>query len=222
MSTGTLLTTSVADFGDFCSGAAAIEAIRRGEVLIVADGEDRENEGDLIVAAEFASAQVLNFMITYGRGLVCLALTQKRASELHLPPMVERPTDHMGTAFTVSIDGSPEHDVRTGISAFERAKTVALALSGRPEDLVRPGHMFPLVARDGGVFERPGHTEAAVDLARWAGLQPAGVIVEIIGDDGQMLRRDGLKAFARRHGLLMTTIEILRDSMSPWRGADSQ
>lgn len=192
-----------------CEVQDAIDAIAAGEIVIVVDDENRENEGDLVVAAQYASPQILNFMITHGRGLVCLALTSARARQLQLEPMVEQASDHMGTAFTVSIDGSPAHGVRTGISAFDRAKTIALALSGTSEDLTRPGHMFPLVARDGGVLERQGHTEAAVELARLAGLQPAGVIVEIVGDDGEMLRRDSLAAFARRHRLLMTSIELL-------------
>jgi 3,4-dihydroxy 2-butanone 4-phosphate synthase/GTP cyclohydrolase II len=190
-----------------------VAAIARGELVVVLDDEDRENEGDLIVAAEHADAAAINFMITHGRGLVCLALTAQRAAALALPPMVLRNEDHMGTAFTVSIDGSPARGVRTGISASERARTIGLALHGVAADLVRPGHVFPLVARPGGVLERPGHTEAAVDLARLAGLDPAAVIVEIIGPDGEMLRLDALRVFAAQHGLLMTTIERLRDHL---------
>lgn len=188
----------------------AISAISRGELVVVVDDEDRENEGDLIVAADFATPQVINFMITQGKGLVCLALTSERARELSLEPMVVNNEDHMGTAFTVSIDGTPAHGVRTGISAFERAKTVELALRGTAVDLQRPGHLFPLIAKAGGVIERPGHTEAAVDLARLAGCTPAGVIVEIIGTDGNMLRLDGLLDFAKRYDLLITSIELLR------------
>lgn len=190
---------------------AIIDAISRGELVVIVDDEDRENEGDLVVAAEFADAAAINFMITYGRGLVCLSLTDSRAKELGLVPMVLSNEDHMGTAFTVSVDGTPANGVRTGISASERATTIRLALTGRAEDLARPGHMFPLIARDGGVVVRPGHTEAAVDLARLAGLEPAGVIVEIIGDDGEMLRLPGLREFAARHGLMISSIELLRD-----------
>jgi len=187
-----------------------IAAIGRGEIVILVDDEDRENEGDLIAAADFADASVVNFMITHGRGLVCLALTRARADELELHPMVPRNEDHMGTAFTVSIDGTLAHGVRTGISAPERAKTISLAVRGTATDIQRPGHIFPLIARDGGVVERQGHTEAAVDLATLAGCSAAGVIVEIVGPDGEMLRRDGLRDFARQHGLLMSSIDLLR------------
>lgn len=189
----------------------AIAAIARGELVVVVDDEDRENEGDLIVAAEYADAAAVNFMITHGRGLVCLSLTAERAAELNLPPMVERNEDHNGTAFTVSIDGTRENGVSTGISAFERARTIELALYGTASDLARPGHIFPLVAKDGGVLERPGHTEASVDLARFAGLVPAGVIVEIINPDGTMARLPQLVEFAAEHGLVLTSIEKLRE-----------
>lgn len=188
----------------------AISAISRGELIVVVDDEQRENEGDLIVAADHANAVAINFMITHGRGLVCLALTQQRTQDLELPPMVERNQDHMGTAFTVSIDAKRSHGVTTGISAAERAKTIQVALNGTADDLQRPGHVFPLIARPGGVLERPGHTEASVDIARAAGCSPAGVIVEIIGNDGEMLRRDALRRFADEHGLVMTSIELLR------------
>lgn len=194
---------------ELASSAEAIQAIRRGEMVVVVDDEDRENEGDLVVAAEHATPEVINFMITHGRGLVCLSLTAERAQELALPPMVRRNEDHMGTAFTVSIDGTKENGITTGISAAERSRTIQLALYGHAGDLARPGHMFPLVARPGGVLERPGHTEASVDLARAAGCYPAGVIVEIVGQDGEMLRLDGLIDFARYHGLLITSIEML-------------
>jgi len=187
-----------------------IEAIARGELVVIVDDENRENEGDLIVAADFADASAINFMITHGRGLVCMSLTAERAAELNLPPMVQNNQDHMGTAFTVSIDGSPDNGVRTGISAAERARTIELARTGSATDLVRPGHLFPLVARSGGVLERPGHTEASVALARLAGLTPSGVIVEIIGEDGEMLRLAGLYEFAREHGLLISSIELLQ------------
>jgi 3,4-dihydroxy 2-butanone 4-phosphate synthase/GTP cyclohydrolase II len=191
----------------------AIAAIGRGELVVVVDDEDRENEGDLIVAADHVTPDVINFMITSGRGLVCVAITRERAAELDLPFMVERNEDHRGTAFTVSVDGTPEHGLTTGISARERAKTVELVLSGSAGDLQRPGHLFPLVARPGGVLARPGHTEAAVDLARLAGCRPAGVIVEIVGDDGEMLRLDGLVRFARNHGLVLTSIDLLRQHL---------
>ncbi|WFE28842.1 3,4-dihydroxy-2-butanone-4-phosphate synthase [Solwaraspora sp. WMMD791] len=189
----------------------AIAAIGRGELVVVVDDENRENEGDLIVAAEYADADAINFMITHGRGLVCLAITAARAAELDLPPMVERNEDHHGTAFTVSVDGTPEHGVTTGISAYERSRTVQLVLDGKASDLARPGHIFPLVARDGGVLERPGHTEASVDLARLAGLKPAGVIVEIIRPDGTMARLPDLVRFSREHNLVLTSIEKLRE-----------
>lgn len=191
----------------------AIAAISRGELVVVVDDEGRENEGDLIVAADHATPAAINFMITHGRGLVCLAITGERARELDLPPMVQRNEDHMGTAFTVSIDATRAHGVTTGISATERARTVSVALSGGASDLQRPGHIFPLIARDGGVIVRQGHTEASVDLARTAGCSPAGVIVEIIGQDGEMLRRDALRAFADDHGLVMTSIELLREHL---------
>ena len=191
--------------------AAAVAAIARGELVVVVDDEDRENEGDLIVAAEYADAAAINYMITHGRGLVCVSVTEERAAQLELPPMVERNEDHHGTAFTVSVDGGPEHGVTTGISAPDRAKTIELMLKGSSGDLRRPGHIFPLVARQGGVLERPGHTEAAVDLARFAGLVPAGVIVEIIREDGTMARLPQLAEFARREGLVLTSIEKLRE-----------
>jgi len=199
--------------------AEAIAAIARGELVVVVDDEDRENEGDLIGAAEYVDAAAINFMITHGRGLVCLALTHERAKELDLPPMVERNEDHHGTAFTVSIDGTPQHGVTTGISAHERARTIALALTGAAGDLARPGHIFPLVAKPGGVLERPGHTEAAVDLARFAGLAPAGVIVEIINPDGTMSRLPQLADFARNHGLVLTSIEKLKEFAAERHGA---
>ncbi|MFE5536383.1 3,4-dihydroxy-2-butanone-4-phosphate synthase [Streptomyces sp. NPDC056492] len=187
----------------------AIDAIRRGEMVVVVDDEDRENEGDLIVAAEFADAAVVNFMITHGRGLVCVAISAARAEELRLPPMVTVNEDQKGTAFTVSVDGAPAHGITTGISAHERARTIELILNGSADDLRRPGHMFPLVAEDGGVLKRRGHTEASVELAALAGLSPAAVIVEIINPDGTMARLPHLVEFSRRHGLLLTSIEKL-------------
>ncbi len=188
----------------------AIAAVARGEVVVVVDDEDRENEGDLVVAAEYADAHVVNFMITYGRGLVCMPITAQRARELELAPMVAHNGDHFGTAFTVSVDATAGHGVTTGISAYDRARTIQTVLTGTAEDLNRPGHIFPLIARDGGVLERPGHTEAAVDLARFAGLTPAGVIVEIINGDGTMARLPQLVRFGRAHGLVLTSIEKLR------------
>lgn len=145
----------------------AIAAIARGEIVVIVDDEDRENEGDLVAAADHADAGVINFMITHGRGLVCLALPAARAAELELPPMVPHNEDHMGTAFTVSIDGTPARGVTTGISAGERATTIGLALTGTASDLQRPGHIFPLIARDGGVLTRTGHTEASGTSLGW-------------------------------------------------------
>lgn len=190
--------------------AEAIAAIARGEMIVVVDHEDRENEGDLVMAAEHTTPEAINFMITRGKGLVCLTLTAERAEQLRLPPMVAGNEDRLGTAFTVSIDADPRHGVRTGISAAERARTILLTLTGTAGDFRRPGHVFPLVARAGGVLTRPGHTEASVDLARLAGCAPTGVIVEIIGDDGEMLRLEALRRFATAHGLLLTSIEQLR------------
>lgn len=187
-----------------------VDSIRRGGFAILADRQDRENEGDIILAAEFATREALAFMISEGRGLVCLALTGERAAELELDAMAGRNTDPLGTAFTVSIDATHEHGVSTGISASDRAATARLAVTGTATDFSRPGHLFPVVARPGGVKERAGHTEAAVDLARLAGLQPLALIVEIIGDDGEMLRGVELEAFAERHGIPYSTIDELR------------
>jgi 3,4-dihydroxy-2-butanone 4-phosphate synthase len=204
--------------GVLADPAEAVAAIARGELIVVVDDEDRENEGDLIVAADFADAAAINYMITHGRGLVCVSITEERAKELELPPMVAHNSDPHGTAFTVSVDGGPEHGVTTGISAPDRAKTIDLMLNGRSEDLRRPGHIFPLIARSGGILERPGHTEAAVDLARFAGLSPAGVIVEIILEDGTMARLPQLVDFARREGLVITSIEKLREYAATYFG----
>lgn len=182
-----------------------LEALKAGRMVIVTDDEDRENEGDLIVAAEFATPEVINFMATHGRGLICLALTHERASRLQLEPMVQTNTDPHATAFTVSIDAVTGS---TGISAADRANTiqVAIAPDTRPEHLRRPGHVFPLIAKPGGVLSRAGHTEAAVDLTRLAGLKPAGVICEILNEDGTMARLDNLREFARKHDLLITSV----------------
>ena len=188
----------------------AIEDIRAGKMVIMVDDEDRENEGDLVLAAEKVTPEAINFMAKYGRGLICLALTPERVEELHLPLMA--PQDNgtpYGTAFTVSIDA--REGVTTGISAADRAHTIKVAIdpNTKPEDLVRPGHVFPLRARKGGVLRRAGHTEGSVDLARLAGLYPAGVICEIMNDDGTMARVPQLMEFAREHGLKIITIADL-------------
>jgi 3,4-dihydroxy-2-butanone 4-phosphate synthase len=189
----------------------AIEALRRGEFIIVSDDEGRENEGDLVMAAEFVTPHAINFMITHARGLICTPITVERAQELGLQPMTANNTESHGTAFTVSVDGGPEDGVATGISAYDRARTIDLMVGGQASQLLRPGHIFPLVAKPGGVLEREGHTEAAVDLARLAGCAPVGVIVEIINDDGTMARFGDLVKFAHQHGLVFTTIEKLKD-----------
>ena len=185
-----------------------LEALKQGRMVVVADDEDRENEGDLIMAAEFATPEAINFMATYGRGLICLTLTPERAEQLHLAPMVQSNTDPHSTAFTVSIDATSGS---TGISAADRSHTVhvAIAPDARPEQLRRPGHIFPLIAKPGGVLSRAGHTEAAVDLTRLAGLTPAGVICEILNPDGTMARMPDLEEFARQHDLLVTTVAKL-------------
>jgi 3,4-dihydroxy 2-butanone 4-phosphate synthase/GTP cyclohydrolase II len=187
----------------------AIEAIRAGRVIIVVDDEDRENEGDLTVAAEKVTPDVINFMARYGRGLICLPMTPERLDELDIPLMVNQNTARFGTAFCVPIEAKAR--TSTGISAADRATTVLAAINPetRPSDLARPGHMFPLRARPGGVLVRAGQTEAAVDLARIANLYPAGVICEIMNDDGTMARVPQLARFARRHGLLMITVADL-------------
>jgi 3,4-dihydroxy 2-butanone 4-phosphate synthase/GTP cyclohydrolase II len=187
----------------------AIERYRRGELVIIVDDEDRENEGDLAIAAEKVSPEAINFMAKHGRGLVCLALTEERCDELDLPLMVEDNTTPFGTAFTVSIEARGK--ITTGISAADRAATVLTAIdpSTRPQDLLRPGHVFPLRARKGGVLKRAGQTEASVDLAALAGLTPAGVICEIMNDDGTMARVPDLLAFAREHGLSLITVNDL-------------
>jgi 3,4-dihydroxy 2-butanone 4-phosphate synthase / GTP cyclohydrolase II len=189
----------------------AIEDIRRGKMVIVADDEDRENEGDLVCAAEAATPEVVNFMAEHGRGLICVALTEERADELDLPPMTDQSTDPQGTAFTVSVDGHRRFGVTTGISAHDRATTAKLLVdpATRPSDLRRPGHVFPLRARAGGVLRRVGQTEAAVDLARLAGFRAAGVICEILKKDGTMARRPELEAFAKEYGLKFITVAQL-------------
>ncbi len=193
----------------FDSVEDAIAAIRRGELVIVADDEDRENEGDLVCAAELITAERINFMATHGRGLICLTLAPSIADRLDLPLMADgRKSDPNETAFTVSIDARPDFGVSTGISAHDRARTIQVALDpeSRPSDLLRPGHVFPLRAKPGGVLQRIGQTEASVDLARMAGLQPAGVICEILNEDGTMARRPQLEAFAGRHDVRFVTV----------------
>jgi 3,4-dihydroxy 2-butanone 4-phosphate synthase/GTP cyclohydrolase II len=187
----------------------AIAAIARGEMIIVVDDEDRENEGDLTIAAERITPEAINFMATHGRGLICMPMPEERLEELDIPLMVADNTARFGTAFTVSIEA--KRSTSTGISAGDRAATVLAAIdpATRPADLARPGHMFPLRARSGGVLVRAGQTEAAVDLARIAGLYPAGVICEIMNEDGTMARVPELAKFAKRHHLLMITIADL-------------
>ncbi len=189
----------------------ALEDIRQGRMIIVADDEDRENEGDLVCAADSVTPESINFMTKYGRGLICVALTRERADELGLAPMTEHNTDPKGTAFTISVDADPRFGITTGISAQDRAVTVQrlVAPDARPEDLRRPGHVFPLRAKPGGVLRRVGQTEAAVDLARLAGHSPAGVICEILKEDGTMARRPELQAFAAEHGLKFITVAQL-------------
>lgn len=188
----------------------AIEDIRKGKVIIVVDDEDRENEGDFLAAAEKVTPEMINFMATHGRGLICAPLTESRCKELELHPMVSNNTDHMETAFTVSID-LKGNGVTTGISALDRAKTI-LALvdpSTKPYELARPGHIFPLVAKQGGVLRRTGHTEAAIDFARLAGFKSAGVIVEIMNEDGTMARLPELYEVAQKFNLKLVSIEDL-------------
>lgn len=189
----------------------AIDDIRQGKLVIVADDEDRENEGDLVCAASEITPEIINFMAKFGRGLICVAMTAERANELGLPLMTDINTDPQKTAFTVSVDADVRFGVTTGISAFDRAKTIQVLLDPdtRPSDLRRPGHIFPLRARAGGVLRRVGQTEAAVDLARLAGLPAAGVICEILKDDGSMARRPELEAFAQEHDLKFITVADL-------------
>ncbi len=187
----------------------AIRAIRQGRMVVLVDDEDRENEGDLILAAQKVTPQAVNFMATHGRGLICLALDPDRVQALQLPPMTPENTAPLGTAFTVSIDA--RHGITTGISARDRSVTIQAAIhpKTRPPDLVRPGHVFPLKAQQGGVLKRAGQTEGSVDLARLAGLYPAAVLCEIMNDDGTMARVPHLLQFARRHGLTIVTIKDL-------------
>ncbi|MEO8201012.1 MAG: bifunctional 3,4-dihydroxy-2-butanone-4-phosphate synthase/GTP cyclohydrolase II [Gemmatimonadota bacterium] len=189
----------------------AIEDLRNGKTIIVADDEDRENEGDLVCAAELVTPETINFMATHGRGLICLALTGERCDQLGLAQMSDRNTEALATAFTVSIDAERRFGVSTGISAADRAATIHVAINPAtvPADLRRPGHIFPLRARPGGVLQRVGQTEASVDLARLAGLIPAGVICEILNPDGTMARRPELEIFAAAHHLTFITVAQL-------------
>ena len=193
----------------FCTVEEAIADIRAGRFIIILDDENRENEGDLMMAAENVTPEAINFMARFGRGLICMPMTAQRLRELDIPLMTSQNTESMGTAFTVSVDA--RINTTTGISAFDRATTVHALIDPvtRRNDIVTPGHLFPLQAKEGGVLRRTGHTEACVDLARLAGLQPAGVIVEIMNDDGTMARLPQLERFAQEHGLKMLTIESL-------------
>jgi 3,4-dihydroxy 2-butanone 4-phosphate synthase/GTP cyclohydrolase II len=199
----------------FCDVESALEEIRAGRMIVVIDDEDRENEGDLTMAAEKITPDAINFMAKYGRGLICLAMTEERLDYLRLPPMSAENTSNFGTAFTESIDA--REGVTTGISAFDRAHTIKVAIdpATSPNDLARPGHTFPLRARKGGVLVRAGQTEASVDLARLAGLVPAGVICEIMNEDGTMARVPELAGFCRQHDLKMLTVaELIRYRMA--------
>ncbi len=189
--------------------AEALDEVRAGRPLIVTDAMDRENEGDLVVAAEHATPEVVNFMVTHGRGLVCVPMESARLDALDLPLLVADNTTPNGTAFTVPVD--VRTGTTTGISAFDRARTIQALIdpATRPDDLLRPGHIFPLRADPGGVQARQGHTEAAVELARLAGCHPAGVVCEILAEDGSMARGDALQAFAERHALRTVAIDDL-------------
>ncbi len=192
-----------------CPIPEAIEEIRKGRMVILVDNEDRENEGDLVIAAEFCTPEIINFMATHGRGLICVPMTQTRAHKLELDLMVEDNQDKYGTAFTVSVDA--RDGTTTGISAKDRAKTVQILIddNSNPKDLRRPGHIFPLAARKGGVLVRAGHTEGVVDMVGLAGLKSAGVICEILNEDGSMARRPDLDKFAKKHNLKIATIADL-------------
>lgn len=198
----------------FCDVETALAEIRAGRMIVVVDDEDRENEGDLTLAAEHVTPEAINFMAREGRGLICLALTEDRLDHLRIGPMTQQNTSAFGTAFCESIDA--REGTTTGISAYDRARTIQVAIdpATRPGDLARPGHVFPLLARKGGVLVRAGQTEASVDLARMAGLVPAGVICEIMNEDGSMARVPDLAQFCARHGLKMLTVaELIRYRM---------
>lgn len=188
----------------------AIEDIRNGKIIVVTDDPERENEGDLICAAEFATQENVNFMATFAKGLICMPMSEEMTEKLKLPQMVEQNTDHHSTAFTISID---HIDTTTGISAKERSITAIRSVQNdaKPEDFRRPGHMFPLRAKKGGVLEREGHTEATVDFMKLAGLCPCGLCCEIMAEDGTMMRTKELIAFAKKHNLKFTTIQALKE-----------
>ena len=195
----------------FATIEEALEEIKAGRMVVVVDDEDRENEGDLTMAAQFVTSEAVNFMALHGRGLICLSITPERAEQLHLQPMTRNNESRFGTAFTVSVEA--REGVTTGISAADRARTIQVAIDprSRPDDLVQPGHVFPLISRPGGVLARAGQTEAAVDLARLAGLNPAGVICEVMNDDGTMARVPDLAVYCARHDLKMVTVaELIR------------
>lgn len=196
---------------NYSSVEEAIQDIKNGKMVIVADNEDRENEGDLVCAAENISPEIINFMVKEGRGLICVSLTPERTKELQLEQMVYSNTESHGTAFTVSVDAAASFGVTTGISAQDRAATIKVLVNKntRPADLRRPGHIFPLEAKTGGVLKRVGQTEASVDLAKLAGLSPAGVICEILNEDGTMARREELVKFAKKHNLKFITVAQL-------------
>jgi 3,4-dihydroxy 2-butanone 4-phosphate synthase/GTP cyclohydrolase II len=193
----------------FATVEEAIDEIRHGRFVVVVDAADRENEGDLTIAAQFATPEAITFMATHGRGLICLCLTEERCDELQLRPMTDRNETPFGTAFTISIEA--REGISTGISAQDRSRTIQVAIdpSKGPRDLVQPGHVFPLRARDGGVLRRGGQTEAAVDLARLAGLNPAGVVCEVMNDDGTMARVDDLIPYCEKHGIKLVTVADL-------------
>src|SRR5512135_1484347 len=204
--------------GPFVGIGRAVEDLKAGRFVVVVDDEDRENEGDLVLAAEKATAEGINFMAREGRGLICLALTEERCDALDLPPMVSENTSNFGTAFTVSIEARGR--TTTGISAADRAATVLTAIdpATKPSDLNRPGHMFPLRAQPGGVLKRAGQTEASVDLARIAGLDPSAVLCEVMNEDGTMARVPDLTKFCLRHGLRMVTVaDLIRYRMKTER-----
>jgi 3,4-dihydroxy 2-butanone 4-phosphate synthase/GTP cyclohydrolase II len=188
-----------------------LEDLKAGKMIVLVDDEDRENEGDLVMAAEKVTPKAINFIVTEARGVVCLALTEERCDKLLLRPMTEQNTAQLGTAFTITVDAHPRFGVSTGVSASDRSKTieVAIAEDAQPQDLLRPGHINPLRARDGGVLVRAGQTEGSVDLARLAGLKPAAVICEIMRADGEMARRPELEAFCAKHNLKMCTVAEL-------------
>lgn len=198
----------------------ALEALKVGKPIILVDDEDRENEGDLILAAEKATPDSINFMIQYGSGIVCVTLTQEQADRLELPLMVPKKSSksHFVAAFTHSIEAA--HGVTTGVSAADRARTIRVASNpfSKPEDLSRPGHVFPLIARSGGVLERAGHTEGSVDLMKMAGLTPSGVLCELMNPDGTMSRMPEIKEFAKKHNLVILSIKQLIE----YRKADEQ